>query len=1138
DGDGKREILIGDISDEKIYCYRPNGTLYSSFAFAAGLSAYDGLASADIEGDSRDEIVVADWSGSRIYVYSGSGAQQGWDDVDGGFGYWPRLLVGNPYGNGPRIIVAHGADHNQLYAYQWSAASQQNPHGNLAAPDTIPCEFNSGEGLAIGDLQTPGGMGVEQILRADTSHTLDPVDMIRVIDTHDANFRARVRQAWPALVAHRDVIHFDGHGLANLWDSGAINSYDDPPNTAFPLDFQGHHPVITTAFTCLSGNYQEGETETRNLAETFLQNGAAVYIGSTQVSLGVSREIVKRFYELWAGSPDRSAGYAWTRAEREVWAAHSGNQVDFDLNDYGFTVTEFNVYGDPKFGVTGGAVGAPATGQGQPAASPAVYAAPPATVEVEVPDFVVSQRTGLDFVEIPGGDMLSGPGELWLPYYTVQVDYPVGYRVQNVALAGRSGLVTTMELQIPVGSQGFGPGELAYLPNPGTEEWLPELDYAWQTLPNPDGSSTLVISTFPFFYNSRTREAKFYKNFTFDIDYTFTPVAITGLAAGQDEYALGAPVTVDLGIDSAGAAQDVVVGMVIQPYGSTEVVDSLLLQTLDDLSGPATFSATWNSAGFAPGYYSVETTLSDAAGNMLDRRGDTFRLGRVAMEVTSLTATPALVTPETTSVLVELTVTNTGEVAISNAQLVIRIVNALSEVILEAQRPMADLPASATRSFGENFDVSDLASDPYQVVVFAQYDGMATEFDKLDLTAPVVTVNMLTTNDPTPAITGTVSRGMLQVAVNGKTYSAGDGNLTVAATSWTLQIPDADALADGTYSVTASATDAAGNLGTDPTSSELKIELAPSADIVDISPDPRNTPVGVVMVNFSEAVTGVELGDFRLTRNGQAVSLAGLTLTTVSESRYSLDLSAVTAAPGAYVMTLIAGDSTIRDLAGNPLAGDASAAFVVHPWQNVKNVYDVNDDSNVAPLDVLYVINEINLHDSGPIVVPAGEAPFVDVDGDDSLSPADVLLVINYINARAAEPAGGEGAAASTGVFAPSSPFAAPTAGRTLRAAQESPSDVRDDLSISAQPGRVRRGMYGFPPSGGGRYVAAVDLPNGPTASPATTGRNERLRLAASRGGPRVQTEPRLDRPDSQDHLGELDDLLDLLANDVAATTT
>ena len=81
--------------------------------------------------------------------------------------------------------------------------------------------------------------------------------------------------------------------------------------------------------------------------------------------------------------------------------------------------------------------------------------------------------------------------------------------------------------------------------------------------------------------------------------------------------------TVDLGIDSAGAAQDVVVGMVIQPYGSTDVVDSLLLQTLDGLSGPATFSATWNSAGFAPGYYSVETTLSEprAAGGSGAKKG-------------------------------------------------------------------------------------------------------------------------------------------------------------------------------------------------------------------------------------------------------------------------------------------------------------------------------------------------------------------------------------------------------------------------------------------------------------------------------------------------------------------------------------
>jgi hypothetical protein len=88
----------------------------------------------------------------------------------------------------------------------------------------------------------------------------------------------------------------------------------------------------------------------------------------------------------------------------------------------------------------------------------------------------------------------------------------------------------------------------------------------------------------------------------------------------------------------------------------------------------------------------------------------------------------------------------------------------------------------------------------------------------------VVTVASQTTNDTTPLVTGTVSDGTLQVALNGKTYTAGDGNLTVTGTNWTLQIPAGDALPAGTYNVAASATDAAGNVGTDGTTNELVID--------------------------------------------------------------------------------------------------------------------------------------------------------------------------------------------------------------------------------------------------------------------------------------------------------------------------
>ena len=78
----------------------------------------------------------------------------------------------------------------------------------------------------------------------------------------------------------------------------------------------------------------------------------------------------------------------------------------------------------------------------------------------------------------------------------------------------------------------------------------------------------------------------------------------------------------------------------------------------------------------------------------------------------------------------------------------------------------------------------------------------------------------------------------------------------------------------------------------------------PTAEIVEVSPDPSSTSIGEVMINFSEAVVGVDVADFELTLDGSVVDLLGLGVTEVSPSEYTLDLSTVTTVEGSYVLTL------------------------------------------------------------------------------------------------------------------------------------------------------------------------------------------------------------------------------------------
>ena len=96
---------------------------------------------------------------------------------------------------------------------------------------------------------------------------------------------------------------------------------------------------------------------------------------------------------------------------------------------------------------------------------------------------------------------------------------------------------------------------------------------------------------------------------------------------------------------------------------------------------------------------------------------------------------------------------------------------------------------------------------------------------------------------------------------------------------------------------------------------ESRSMLAPLADIVNVTPDPRTTPVGQVFIDFTDSltglsspVTGVDINDFTLTRNGTAVSLAGLSVIGSGDA-YSLDLTSVAFQDGNYLLTLVASGS-------------------------------------------------------------------------------------------------------------------------------------------------------------------------------------------------------------------------------------
>ena len=129
------------------------------------------------------------------------------------------------------------------------------------------------------------------------------------------------------------------------------------------------------------------------------------------------------------------------------------------------------------------------------------------------------------------------------------------------------------------------------------------------------------------------------------------------------------------------------------------------------------------------------------------------------------------------------------------------------------------------------------------------------------------------------------------------------------------------------------------------------------ANIVDVSPDPRRSPVAEIAIVFNEAVTGFDVGDLSLTRDDGANLLTDQPLTTSDGITWALGgLADLTAADGAYALQLAKAGSGIADVGGNPLYGDAAEAWVVDTAGPTADVVDVSPDPNDMPVEQIEIV--------------------------------------------------------------------------------------------------------------------------------------------------------------------------------------
>jgi fibronectin-binding autotransporter adhesin len=248
----------------------------------------------------------------------------------------------------------------------------------------------------------------------------------------------------------------------------------------------------------------------------------------------------------------------------------------------------------------------------------------------------------------------------------------------------------------------------------------------------------------------------------------------------------------------------------------------------------------------------------------------------------------------------------------------------------------------------------------------------------IDKSAPTVDITDVT---PDPRTTSVSSISIVfSEAITGfdladlsLTRDAGGNLLTGSQTlttsdniTWTLGNLSSLTGADGNYALTLTSggiADNAGNALSAGASDTWAVNAAaPTVDITDVTPDPRNTSVSSIAIVFSEAVSGFDIGDLALTRNGGSNLLTGAqTLTSGDNITWSLgNLSGLTGSDGSYTLTLTA-PGGITDGGGASLASGATDTWVMDatgPTVTINQASGQADPTSSSPINFTVVFNE------------------------------------------------------------------------------------------------------------------------------------------------------------------------------------
>ena len=360
------------------------------------------------------------------------------------------------------------------------------------------------------------------------------------------------------------------------------------------------------------------------------------------------------------------------------------------------------------------------------ALSPAALGAEaPTTISVTVPDYEVERVGDFDEVTIPGGGQLMvEEGRPQVPYYNTVVEYPAGYRIQEVTLTGKTGEKTDSGLVLATVELNTYGQELAR-PKPPKPGVYPLTDYGWEAVYSHDRSATLVVSVFPFSYNPTTHRSTFYKEYTFEVEHIKTGVSITEAHPTQTNFEPGARAQVLVKLANQDEPQDVLVKATVRKAFTLDKVADIPAKTVSGLGRTDSVLLEWPTRGRASGDYTFDVIVRDRSDNRLAREMAPFRLGTPAGEVTEFTATPQFFKLGD-DVRLKLKFRNSGSAPLAGT-CVFRVMRDAG-IVEELRQEMPVLKPGASKTFTQSWNTDGAEKGAaYYALGFVEFEGMASE---------------------------------------------------------------------------------------------------------------------------------------------------------------------------------------------------------------------------------------------------------------------------------------------------------------------------------------------------------------------------------------------------------------------------